>query len=120
MRALVLAASIASLTATTAGAADICAPTEQEEALVTETMKRVQDPDLASLGAGQPSVAGCGVWSLEVGADGRVKTVQPMRLQGGEALRGVVEPWLKNLRFQARVEDWTGIMPVTLENSGKK
>ena len=120
MRALVLAAAIACLLATTAGAADICAPTEQEEALVATTMTRAKDPDLASLGAGQPSVIGCGVWSLEIGADGRVKTVQAMRLQGGEALRGAVEPWLKNLRFQARAEDWTGVMPVTLENGGKK
>jgi hypothetical protein len=120
MRALVLAAAIAALMATTAGAADICAPTEQEGSLVAETMTRVRDPDLAALGAGQPSVAGCGVWSLEVAADGHVKTAQPMRLQGDEALRGVVEPWLKNLRFQARTEDWTGIIPVTLENSGKK
>ena len=80
MRAAILAAAIVSLLATTAGAADICAPTEQEDALVAETMKRVKDPDLASLGAGQPSVAGCGVWSVEVGADGRVKTVQALSL----------------------------------------
>jgi hypothetical protein len=119
MRALVLAAVVASLMATTAEA-DICAPTEAEQAQVAETMKRAQDPDLATLGAGHPSVTGCGVWSLEVAADGHVKTAQPMRLQGDDALRGVVEPWLKNLRFQARTEDWTGIIPVTLENSGKK
>lgn len=120
MRATLLAAAVASLLATTAGAAEICAPTEREEPLVAETLKRVTDPDLASLGAGQPSVGGCGVWSLEVAADGHVTTVQAMRLQGDEALRGVVEPWLRNLRFQARAEDWTGIMPVRLEKGGKK
>jgi hypothetical protein len=119
MRALVLAAAVSWL-ATAAVAGDICAPAESEQAQVEATMKRIQDPDLASLGAGKPSIVGCGVWSLEIGDDGKVKSVEPLRLQGGQPLRGVVEPWLKALSFQPSPQDWTGIMPVTLEGDGKK
>jgi hypothetical protein len=119
MRALLLAAAL-SWMATAAAAADICAPAQVEQDQVEATMKRVKDPDLAALGAAKPSVVGCGVWSLEIGDDGKVKSVEPLRLKGGEPLRGVVEPWLKALRFQPSPQDWTGIMPVTLEGDEKK
>jgi hypothetical protein len=119
MRALALAAALSAI-AGLASANEICRPTEQEMLPVLEVMTRVKDPDLASLGADQPSLAGCGVWSLEIAADGKVKSVQVMRLQGPDALRGAIEPWLKTLKFEVQAEDWSGVMPVTLQASGKK
>ena len=125
MRALALAAALSAIAGLAwapglAFANEICRPTEQEMLPVLEVMTRVKDPDLASLGADQPSLAGCGVWSLEIAADGKVKSVQAMRLQGPEALRGAIEPWLKTLKFEAQAEDWSGVMPVTLQAAGKK
>jgi len=119
VRALVLAVVLSGL-AMGASAAETCMPTEAEEARVMETMTRVKEPDFASLGAGKPSVVGCGLWSLEISADGRVKALKIVRSQGGESLRGAVEPWIKALRFEPGPKDWSGLMPVTLESDGKK
>lgn len=115
MRALLLAA-VLSLTAGAALAAETCPPTPAEEDLVGKTMMSVKDPDFASLAAGQGALAGCGLWSLDISADGHVSAVKMVRLKGTEAVRRAVETWLKALRFEPSAAAWTGLMPVTLEN----
>ena len=115
MRALILALAL-SLTASVALAAETCPPTPAEEDLVGKTMMSVKEPDFASLAAGQAALAGCGLWSLDISADGHVAAVKLVRLKGTEALRRAVETWLKALRFEPSTAAWTGLMPVTLEN----
>ncbi|USQ97528.1 energy transducer TonB [Caulobacter sp. RL271] len=111
MRAVVLAAALA-MAASSALAAPSCLPTPAEEELVGKTMMSVKEPDFASL----PPLAGCGIWSLEISADGRVGAVKVVRLNGDEALRRAVESWIKALRFEPASAAWTGLIPVTLEN----
>jgi hypothetical protein len=115
VRALVLAAAL-SLPASGALAAESCLPTPAEEELVGRTMMSVREPDFASLAAGQGALAGCGIWSLEISAEGQVTAMKLVRLKGGEPLQHAVEPWLKALRFEPSAAAWTGLMPVTLEN----
>lgn len=119
MRALVLAAALCAV-AGSATAAGTCIPTEAESPLVMETMTRVKQPDMAALAAAHATLQGCGLWSLDIAADGQVTALSVVRLEGGEPLRKAVEPSLLTLRFAPQDKAWRGLMPVTLEHGGKK
>lgn len=118
MRALVLAAALCAV-ASSASATGTCIPSKAESPLVVETMTRVQEPDMAALAAGRGALQGCGLWSLDIAADGTVKALKAVRVEGGESLRKAVEPWLLTLRFARQDKNWKGLMPVTLEHGGK-
>ncbi|MET0337339.1 MAG: hypothetical protein ABW063_06210, partial [Caulobacter sp.] len=84
-------------------------PTEEEQVQVMETMTAVQAPDFAALGAGRPELAGCGLWSLQISAQGGVTGLASVRLEGDDAFRQAVERWLRTLRFEPRTQAWRGL-----------
>jgi len=94
-----------------------CVLSRQEMSLVRTTTSRVavraSTKDFGVAESRVPST-GCGVWSITVGADGLVASMQRLRGSHRGSFIDVVEPWLRKNKYQTSERPWTGLVLVTM------
>jgi hypothetical protein len=99
-------------------AAPACALSRQDAASVRATASRVavraSTKDFGDAESRVPST-GCGVWSIVVGPDGAVVSMQRLRGSHRGGFVDIVEPWLRKNRYQTSEHQWTGLVLVTLK-----
>jgi hypothetical protein len=121
MRRAVLAVGLLSAVATGQAfaepAAPACALSREDAASVRATASRVavraSTKDFGDIESRVPS-EGCGVWRIVVGPDGAVVSAQRLRGDHRGSFVDLVEPWLRQNKYQTSQRQWTGLVLVTM------